>query len=158
MYFFRLKNLLAELQTDPANDGRTFKYFFAMAIFLALLLPLKTLKPQHHHADFALIVIAIVAIKLIGVLCCYKANGGKNGRYFFHRLFPLSWVMFFRIALPLFLLLIVIIPIILNLLGINFTSVVAKSNIIGGIDAIIIGIIYWWFIAAHIKFLAKHTP
>lgn len=155
MYFFRLKKLLAELQAEPANDNRTFKYFFATSIILTLAIIPALLKPNKHSSLSVNLIIAAAIVKLAGILYCYIVNGGKNGQYFFHRVFPIAWVMFFRLALPLLLLLLILAPIILNLLGVNIGTL-SKTDIDAIINAtvLITAIVLWWRIAINIKSIA----
>ena len=157
MCFFRLKKLLAELQADPANDSRTFKYFLAHVLVVLLLILLTILNPQHPSKQLILVVIATIFVKLLGLIYCYIVNGGKNGKYFFHRLFPVLWVMLFRIIIPLFLLFILLAPPIFKVLGMNSNLHGTNEQLIIGLFSLTIRIIYWWFVAKQIKHLATQV-
>lgn len=158
MHFFRLKKLLAELQADPANDGRTFKYFFTSTVILSLTIILITLQSGHYGYIVICSFVATISIKSIGILGSYIVNGGKNGNYFFHRLFPIIWVLFFRLNLPLLVLFFFLAPIVLNFAGVNIAALSGSDiNIITATEIFIASSIYWWRIVAHIKLLAKQT-
>ncbi len=158
MYFFRLKTLLAELQAEPANDSRTFKYFFVLTVIIAAQVIYNIARPIHFSFSTICILIAASLVRLIGIITCYFVNGGKNGKYFFHRTFPIGWVLLLRIALPLAVLLYLLAPVILNILGVNLVALSQKQiNIINSTEALIVTIIYWWFIAKNVKFLANNA-
>lgn len=156
MYFFRLKKLLAELQTDPANDGRTFKYFFVLTAMITAQFIYNVARPSYFSFGLICLFTAVSLIKLVGIIICYLVNGGKNGKFFFHRIFPLGWVLLLRVYIPLAILLFLVVITVLNIMGINLASLPPEQiSIINFIEALIAMIVYWWRMVINIKILAK---
>lgn len=98
----KFRALIAELKAQPDNEARTFRFFYWL--FLVSLLPTLLIILRHPHIEVTTyakgMLLLGLLIKAAGLYFAYRVNGGANGRYFFHYLFPIMFAYVFRVYLP----------------------------------------------------------
>lgn len=97
MYFWSLKSLREDLRGNDSSDTMAWPYFCGFLVLMAvsdIAMLGERGKPIQDSDRWAVWISAILSI--VGAYYAFRKNGGKTGRRFFNRFFPLAWVVGFR--------------------------------------------------------------
>ncbi len=96
MYWWNIEALKNDLEQGPLRAPVAFRYVLANALLVSLSLVL----PNPPAADLRtwIVRVATVGVTILGLLHCYRQNGGASGCSFMDRYFAISWVMYMRAA------------------------------------------------------------
>lgn len=141
-----------KLRVGALSEGGSFWYFWVIMVFDWLQLTLIATTPTVGiEAWSATSSWATFAITAIGLLYLYHMNGGRNGRHFLHRYFPLSVTVGWKFVLVMVIAAWVV-PLALSSRGEAFTGWAATLTL--GV----INLAMFWRIGCHLRLLAGGSP
>src|SRR5687767_12861219 len=106
MYFWRIWDLVARLEVRELSEAEGFRYFLANMLLMTIGAELPVEGWNVWDQAGALLTVVITAL---GILYCFRANGGAAGESFLPRMMAISWVVTLRtIALTLIVALVVV--------------------------------------------------
>ena len=108
MYFWRVGDLVKVLGERDLTEREAFRYFLANSILVAIVMEVP--KEDWNTWD-AVGAVATVIVTILGLIYCYRSNGGDAGQAFLSRVIAIMWVVTIRIFVAS-------IPIALAILGV----------------------------------------
>jgi len=148
MYIWKIDQLNKELITGTLNESENFKYLMANSILYSI-----SMIPYENTNNFDVINgILNVFITIIGLWFIYKCNGGSKGNNIIQRYLSVGWVISVRF-LCLLLVPAIIIAIILR--EMFFGGLPDESTLFDVVFMQAIIVIYFLWVAKHIKYIAK---
>ena len=106
IYILQVKKLRQELADQGLNEKQSFYYYLASTLFGAILYEAVANGPASEFAAADVLDgVLYLTFTVVGIIYCYRQNGGATGTDFLKRMVSLGWVMFWRLVslvLPFF--------------------------------------------------------
>ncbi|CAA6804230.1 MAG: Unknown protein [uncultured Sulfurovum sp.] len=104
MYFINIKQLKEDIINDDFGEGKQFIYFFVFLVLNTIFFELGVLIPAEEATflDYFDSIFLIIST-LVGTYFMYKGNTSEKGKDFIGRYFAITWVVFIRLIIPLFI-------------------------------------------------------
>ena len=101
MYFLRIEALKQELRAAPMSGRRALPYLVVWFVLMAVATQSAWLigTPSTNQWDYVSAAGTVLA-SLLGLLSAYHANGGADGQDLPARVLSLSWVLGWRLVVP----------------------------------------------------------
>jgi hypothetical protein len=102
VYFWNVKRLKQELADGPLEPKAQLQYLVAYTILYQVSY-LVAIAPQPNRVGTTSAVwnvstgLLYLGVNILGLIHCYRKNGGSGGTYFLDRFASLSWVMSIRL-------------------------------------------------------------
>lgn len=150
MYIWRIDRLKRELALSVRRDSATVPYIIAYLVLLAFCTELARLVEEPLDTWRAVNALLVMTSAGAGTYVVYRANGGRDGRDFPNRFFPLSFVFGVRFfvaagsALPAM-------HVWWEALGLR----VEEVRWFGTLVLLVLVLIYYGRLAAHVRHVAQ---
>ncbi len=136
------------IRTERLSDEAAFRYFFAIMVFdwlqftLIATTPMPNISPWSTVGSWSTFVVTV-----FGLLYLHRMNGGRSGRQFLQRYFPLSVTVGWKFVAAM-LIVLWLIPVALAGQSIQFLGWSAT------VALTVINILMFWRIGSHLKALS----
>jgi hypothetical protein len=94
MYWWDVQSLKSLLAKGPLPSRMAVQYVLSHALLVAIGLMAGSAVPRNR--DVWIMRTGALIVTTIGILYCYRCNGGAGGQAFMDRYFAISWVVYLR--------------------------------------------------------------
>ncbi len=152
MYFWRIKQLKAEMIQQPLTDREVVPYLIASLVVIGLALAAASHLPATSTLDDYFSVFNTVALGL-GTYYIYLQNQGANGQHLLQRYIVIGWVIGIRWLVAY------LVGTFIITIGVYFSASlpIEASMVMLLIFNVIAVLVYYWLVGHHVRDVALRT-